>query len=379
MVKKKILILTDDMPWGHRSIAKAIFNYLKGKERENNYVVKLAEIKAETGFITDWYVFTYRYMPESNRVLHRFSKSKMARDLLRDIPVLNLVKLKSKIERINPDLIISTYFLHSQSLAMWRKKENKKFKLWTIVADPWSINQMSFIKEVDLSLVYDEIGVKEGSAYGLEESKIYPTGWWVRPEMYRSFDRVLSRKKMGFNDDRPVIFVGGGSLGTSSLSRLLPMLLVLRNKVGFVINTGTDKLAFNLVERFLKIFRKLRKDSLVQIKHLGWIDNMAEILSGCDMVFGKAGPNFLFDVVACQKPFVAITHVGGQEDGNIDLIRKKQLGWVREKNRELLGFLKGYLEKPEWYQNRFKENIKIEAESNQKSLPMILERIKKEL
>jgi UDP-N-acetylglucosamine:LPS N-acetylglucosamine transferase len=51
---------------------------------------------------------------------------------------------------------------------------------------------------------------------------------------------------------------------------------------------------------------------------------MAEVLSASDIVFGKAGPNFLFNVVACKKPFVAITHVGGQEDGNLDIIRKKK-------------------------------------------------------
>ena len=53
---------------------------------------------------------------------------------------------------------------------------------------------------------------------------------------------------------------------------------------------------------------------------------MAEVLGASDIVFGKAGPNFLFDSVACQKPFVSMTHIGGQEDGNVELIKKKKLG-----------------------------------------------------
>jgi hypothetical protein len=54
------------------------------------------------------------------------------------------------------------------------------------------------------------------------------------------------------------------------------------------------------------------------------------------------------------------------------------LGSVKEKNEELVNFLFKYLKDPKIYQNKFLENIKKEAELNQKSLPKILELIKKE-
>ena len=248
------------------------------------------------------------------------------------------------------------------------------------MADPWTINPTSFIKDADLSLFYDNIGQEEGVRYGLDKVKTKITGWWTRGGMYHQYDRDGSRKKLGFMDDRPVIFVGGGSLGTSSLPKLLPIMLTLDQKVGFIINTGTDKLAYNLVNQFQKMFSKLRKgDDAVIIKHLGWIENMAEVLSACDIVFGKAGPNFLFDCVACKKPFVAITHIGGQEDGNIELIKKKKLGWVKEKNGEILDFMFEYLQKPKYYEKKYLKNIQIESKKNEKSLPMILEMVKKEL
>ena len=181
-------------------------------------------------------------------------------------------------------------------------------------------------------------------------------------------------------DDRPIVFIGGGSLGTSSLPKLLPIILSLDKKVGFVINTGNDKLAYNLVNQYQKLFSKLRKnDDTVIIKHLGWIENITEVLSACDIVFGKAGPNFLFDCVACKKPFVAITHIGGQEDGNIDLIRKKKLGWVKERTDEMNKFLIEYLENPKYYENKYLKNIEIESEKNRKTLPFILEMVKKGL
>lgn len=377
--KKKILVLTDDMPWGHRSIAKAIYGYLKENERTNGYEVEYREIKANTGIAGDLYTFAYRYMPKTNKVAHLFFKQKFARELMEEVSIVNLPNLKKEIEEFNPDLVISTYFFHTHSLAKWRKRDGKNFKLWTVVADPWTINPISFVNEADLNIVYDEVGYKEGIKYGLKKDQLMVTGWWTRQSMYEKYNYMDSRKKLGFRDDRPVVFVGGGSLGTSALPRLLPSILVLDKKVGLVINTGVDKFSFKLVEQFVKILKKLGKDKMIEVKHLGWIENMTEVLSACNIVLGKAGPNFLFDCVACKKPFVAITHIGGQEDGNIDLIKRKKLGWIKEKNGEAESFLKDYLSNPRKFENKFLKNITLESQKNKKTLPLILERIKKDL
>lgn len=379
MEKKKILVLTDTMPWGHRSIAKAIYKYLKQFEKENNYEVLYSEVKAKLGFTDDLYTFVYRYVPASNRLAHKMSDIKFARDLTRKSSRLNLPGIKKEIEKVNPDLIISTYFFHSHSLAEWKQKKNQKFKLWTIVADPWTINPISFVKGCDLNIVYDEVAGKLAQKYGIKESEILKTGWWVRPEMYQKIDRQEARKKLGVDDNRPIIFIGGGSLGTNSLMKIFPNLLFLKKKVAFVVNTGVDKLAYKMVANYIKLLNNLRKDNMVMIKNMGWIENMAEVLTASDIIFGKAGPNFLFDTVACQKPFVAITHIGGQEDGNIELIKKKKLGWIREKSNNLVEFLYEYLDDPKYFENKFKETIKKEAENNEKSLEKVLNEVKKTL
>jgi len=378
--KKRILVLTDQMPWGHRSIARAIYGYLKEKEITENYEVSYAEVKAETGMANDVYTFLYRFSPTTNRIAYRLMQFDRLRELTEKVSLPSLPRLKKAIAQYKPDLVISAYFFHSHSLAKLKEMDKKqKFKLWTIVADPWSINPVSFVPAADLHLVYDEVGWKKALRYGILPNNILITGWWVREAMYKKYNRDEVRKKLGFSDDRPVIFVGGGSLGTNSLVKILPALVFVKKKVGLVFNSGTDKLGFNLVAEYIKLLKRYRKDNLVEIKNLGWIDNMAEVLSACDIVFGKAGPNFLFDVVAVEKPFVAITHIGGQEDGNIDLLVHKKLGWVKEKNGEITKFFLNYLNNDKKYQGKFSETIAKEAENNRKSLPLILERIRKDI
>jgi len=376
---KKILVLTDDMPWGHRSIAKAIYSYLKTDEEKNKFLVEYAAIKTNGGITDEIYKFYYKYSPKLGKFIYNSANNRLANKIVKDRAKKNLPGLKKIIKEIKPDLIISAYFLHSHSLALWRDEAKVSFKFWTVVADPWTIYPMSIVSGVDLHLVYDEVGFDLAIKMGVPKDKILISGWWVRQEMYKQVDKEKARKLLDIKDDRPVVFIGGGSLGTSALPKLLPNMFFLKKKVTFVINTGADKLSYNLVESYVKLLNKIRKDNMVLVKSMGWIEDMAQVLSVSDIVFGKAGPNFLFDCVACKKPFVAITHIGGQEDGNIDLIKKKKLGWVKEKTDEMNKFLVEYLENPEYYENKFRENIEIEAEKNKKTMSMILERVKKEL
>ncbi len=379
MSQKRILVLTDHMPWGHRAIARAIFGYLKKHEKEVDVKVDYVEVDPRLGLANDFYTFAYRLIPSTNRVSHKLMNYRILRDLLLETTVRDMAGLKKVIGKYKPDLVISCYFFHSIALAKLKAEVETKYKLWTIVADPWSINPISFVKEADLNLVYDEVGIKEGLKQGVRKDRLVATGWWTREEMWQQYDRVAVRKKLGFKDDRPIIFVGGGSLGTSSLPRVLAALMLVKSPVGLIINTGTDKLSYNLVEEYIRLFKRIRTNDLVWVKNMGWIDNMGEVLAASDIVFGKAGPNFLFDVVAAKKPFVAITHIGGQEDGNIDIIKKKKLGWVKENKWEISEFMLAYLKKPEWYHQRFEESIKREAERNMDCWPTMLELVKKYL
>jgi processive 1,2-diacylglycerol beta-glucosyltransferase len=342
----RILVLTDTLPWGHRSIARAIFGHLRRIAHEYNWTVDLAEVKAEMGQLNDMFAMMTRYFPETYSLVYKFMDKKTTARLLNEVSVVELSEIKTAVNQVMPDLIISTYYIHTHCLARWKMLEGPRFKLWTVVSDPWSVNLVTIMpKGVDLHLVYDKVAERVGLEQGLAPMQILKTGWWVREEMYYEYDRERVRKSLGILDDRPTIFVGGGSFGNSALPRTLPMLLSAKRPIAIIFNTGTDKLAFNLISEYAKSYKRSKK-KYVQIINLGWIENMAEVLTACDIVFGKAGPNFLMDSIARRKPFVAISHIAGNEDGNLDLIRERGLGWVKEKPDELEDFIKEYLERP---------------------------------
>lgn len=384
MRKKKILVLTDHMPWGHRAIAKAIYGYLKPVESEHGWQVDYEEVELQFKAANELYIFIYRFWPSIGKVNLKMMENETLRKAFVEVLDSDLPNLIEKLEGYKPDLVISTYFMHSHALVKWRNENKQKFKLWNVVADPWTINPVSFVPGADVNLVYDEVGEKLAQKLGMDKSKVIKSGWWVRKEMYEPelrdpVFRSKIRQKLGFDDKQPVIFVGGGSLGTNSIAKLFPALLLVKSDIGIVFNTGTDKMMEGMVEKFSELLKRLKLDKRINVVNLGWIENMGEILSACDIVFGKAGPNFLFDVVAVGKPLVAITHVGGQEDGNIELIKTKKLGWVKEKLAEPVDFLLKYSRSPKKYNDKFIDSIKVEAELNRKTESNIIGLVKREL
>jgi len=178
-------------------------------------------------------------------------------------------------------------------------------------------------------------------------------------------------------DDVLTVFVGGGSLGATAYLKLFPALALAKKEVQVVFNCGTDRTLKAIVEKYVDVLKK--RNGVVKVKVLGWVDKMNELLAVSDIVLGKAGPNFLFDVVASKKPFVSITHVPAQEVGNVEIIRKKRLGWVKEEVGGLTRFFMDLIKRPEKYTGKFRKNIEKEAEYNRGSGKRLVKVVRKEL
>jgi UDP-N-acetylglucosamine:LPS N-acetylglucosamine transferase len=75
---------------------------------------------------------------------------------------------------------------------------------------------------------------------------------------------------------------------------------------------------------------------------LPFTKQIAQYMAAADVVMGKAGPNTLFESVMLGKPFIATAYIPGQEEANLEFIRRHQLGWVvlePEQQRDLVARL----------------------------------------
>ena len=112
------------------------------------------------------------------------------------------------------------------------------------------------------------------------------------------------------------------------------------------------------------------------IKLVQYTDKMGDYIACADLVVGKAGPNLLFEAIAMERPFLAICHIHGQEDGNLGIIRKKKLGFVEENSKKASNLLKKIIENPEMLK-KFEKTIKKESLHNRQAGKILLKTLSK--
>jgi UDP-N-acetylglucosamine:LPS N-acetylglucosamine transferase len=351
--KRKILILT--VKWGHLSIAKAIQSSLS----RYNINAEVTQIDVE-GLSEISYTAFYRLFPNLWKIPFKLSEFDQARKLAENYFHKSYgKKLEAVIAEKNPDIVISVYFGFNPTLDKLSAKSG--FKLINMITNPRTFSR------IELSLgsydyLFDKKAVSRCRKLGLKKDKYVIGGWFVRSEFYEDYDKKDVRKKLGQPEDIFNICIIGGSEGNYGILKILPAFIGLSEKVQLVFICGNNKQLQKTVEGFAKII-SMAENNNMQITILGYTQNVYKYMQAADLVLGKAGPNQLFETVSTQTPFFAVSHISGQEDGNLDIIKEYKLGFVEENPYKATRLLRNIIKNP-GILKRFDKPLKKMAEYN---------------
>lgn len=116
----------------------------------------------------------------------------------------------------------------------------------------------------------------------------------IREDLFRG-DAELAKKNAGFTEDRPVLLVMGGSIGSvkinTSLRRILPELLQTFNVIHLCGKNNLDE-------------RLMNTPGYKQYEYV--VDEMKDILNAADLIVSRAGANSIFEFLALRKPNLLI-------------------------------------------------------------------------
>ncbi|MEA2020815.1 MAG: glycosyltransferase [Patescibacteria group bacterium] len=323
---KRVLIFTTSM--GHRSIAEAA----RAAFKEAGWRVKLVSFEFREATLQ--YYPAYKLFPTLNKVGFELTQNGKFENLFRKIfKVRKLGKLENVVKRFEPDLVLSTYFLYNPPLEKLAKE--CKFKLFNYVCNPRTFHPLELSKKAHLNLVYDEEARKRALELGVADEKVKAIGWLVRPRFYEVEE---------IPGELFTLTVSAGSLGAQGFVKFLPIFSKLSKPIHLNLIAGSNKMLFNIFKSYQKMTRAF--EDFVQNKNevevYGFTEEIDKLMAQSHVVAGKAGPNLLFESVAVGRPFLALSHIPGQEDGNLEIIDEKNLGWVAEqpsKAREILELL----------------------------------------
>ncbi|OGM11642.1 hypothetical protein A2W13_03430 [Candidatus Woesebacteria bacterium RBG_16_36_11] len=307
--------------WGHESIGKAVEDALRPK-----YHTYFNFIKPES-FGTKSYNSLYLLFPSFTKIPYKISETeKISKIAAKYLYKSYAKKIEAMIKKQKPSFVISTYFAFSLVLEKLSKKYH--FVFINIVADPRSIHKLTLFANA-YNFLFDKKSLKRGIKLGLDRSQCIQSGWFVRKEFKKPKNKEKVRSSLGLQPELFTVSVIGGSVGTFNVLKILPAFITLDKKIQVVIICGNNKRLYKSLLSFLEIL-DLKKNGNARFIIKGFTLNTHEFLQASDIVIGKAGPNLLFESVAVETPFFAVSHLAGQEDGNLEIIKEYKLGFVEE-------------------------------------------------
>lgn len=346
----RVLIATAGFGDGHNTAARGLARALEGQAEP--LVIDPCE-EASPWFnnvLRNGYRFVTTYLPRTwkriyNSVEHHdFSRQK--------IPFMRAVEtaFAERVNGFNPDVIVSTYPLYPYFVERYIKGGGRPCPMVTIVTDSIEINASWRMAPTDFWLVTDRETKSSLIEQKLPEKKIIATGFPVDP-IFEKLSPIPTD-----NHARPfrVLY-----FPTASKSSLAPTAHALLKHQDWPIEL-TIVLGRNF-RRLYHLARKLVEAYPNRVRLKGWSRRVPELLCEHHLVVGKAGGATVHESIAAGCPMLIQHLVPGQEEGNLELLRRIGAGDLAETGPALAAALRDLLSDRASHWRRQKQRLALHA------------------
>ncbi len=333
MGKKRILILTADAGFGHRSAANAVAAALHARYADDceAEIINPMEDKRTPFFLRDSqsdYDRLVRLIPELYRFYYDASDTTVTSAVVEGaLTVLLFETMRDVVRYHMPDAIVSTYPLYQAPLEAVFTLRGEDIPILTVVTDLATVHRMWFSRASDACLVPNSIVEDLALSYGLSSEQVVVTGIPVNPEIAvdtRSPAEI--RAELGWMPDLPTFL----AVGSRRVERLLDTLNVLNH-------FGTPLQLAVVAGRDQKLY-----DDLQRMEWHGptflyeYVTNVPRMMRAADAVICKAGGLIVTESLAAGRPMLLVDAIPGQETGNADLVVRTGAGELARSEREVL-------------------------------------------
>ncbi|MDO8748095.1 MAG: glycosyltransferase [Candidatus Omnitrophota bacterium] len=322
---KKVFIVYASAGAGHQKAAEALYEYLKKTRLDLS--LKLIDILDYSNCVVKFlyskgYIFLITKFPWAWYLLYRLSSFfannyfRLLSDYLACQPFVDLLK-KEK-----PDVVISTHFLTSSVLSIFKKKYPQyAFRLITIITDytlhPYWIGEGVDTYIASCDHVKDCLLTK-----GIIEDKIKVYGIPVREKFYLPSDRKTAAQKLGVDPEKFTALIMTGAVGIGPIEEIVQ---ALAGDIQLLVICGKNQ----------KLFDRLTKLNLMNVKIYPLIDYVDELMSVSDVVLTKAGGLTISESLAKGLPMIFFSSIPGLETSNERVICKSGAGIKVESVEEI--------------------------------------------
>ena len=195
---------------------------------------------------------------------------------------------KAILKREKPDIVFSKGGFVSVPVVMGAYFNKIPIIIHESDITPGLANKLAMPYATKICVTFEE------AMQHVNKKKAVLTGSPIREELFKG-SKIKAKEFCGFKNDKPVILVTGGSLGSriinSCVRESLNDLLKTYNIVHLCGKGNLDR-NFNLTEGY------------VQFEYIK--DELADLMQLSDIVISRAGSNTIFELLALKKPNILI-------------------------------------------------------------------------
>ena len=311
MAKKRVLIMTSSLGFGHMSAANAISRALQTDYPDVEVTVtNPAKHESTSDLLKDIHGM---YDESSKReglyeLLYKLSDTGIAAMATNSAVAAMLRNAVAKtIEEYQPDVIVVVHEDYLAPLKSIYEMGGFKMPIVTVITDLTTIHRRWFNQVSKVTVVPTDIGAKLASEHGLLKSKIRKIGIPVNPDIVEETRSDLEiRHELGWDKGKKTIVVVGSKRVTNLVENLHGL-----NHSGLDIQLalvagGDDKLHRQFINT----------DWHLPVHIYNYVDNIPAMIKASDMVISKAGGLIVSETLALGKPMLITDVIEGQETGN---------------------------------------------------------------
>jgi 1,2-diacylglycerol 3-beta-galactosyltransferase len=338
---KRVLILTSDMGFGHRSAAKAVAEALQERYGEQCVVeiVNPMEHERAPSFLRgtqEDYDRIVREMPGFYRFGYEVIGSPLPNALMESAFTVMLYEaLADLMKHFRPDVIINTYESFLAPLGAVFMMTRRFVPLLTVVTDLATVHRAWFNDVSDRLFVPTREVYELGLQHNAAPEKMTISGIPIHPRFAKpAADAAALRRQFGWREDLTTVL----AVGSKRVDKLDQALHVLNHSglpLQLVIVAGGDD----------DLYAQLQNTKWHRPTYLyNFVDNMPTLMHAADCIVCKAGGLTVTEALACGLPILLVDVLHGQETGNAKYVVQNRAGERAESPLDVLEVMCHWLE-----------------------------------
>lgn len=312
----RILLLHASVGTGHKTAAKALEKAFRLRQVEHVWCKDALEYGLK--LFQELYTGSYLELSEKVPVLWSYfyersdkNETDLTKALRTLVDRLGVTELRALIEHYRPDAVICTHFLPLNLLAREKRKGRLEARLYCVVTD-----YTGHVYWVDPIVDGYFVATPETGEMlirrGVSQEAITVTGIPVDPAIAQPKDPAEIRQARQIVRE-PVVTLMGGGLNLDRVEQMVEGLL--QRNLG-----GTLLVVAGRNEKLQAALKDLPASATLDLRVLGFIDYLDDLVTASDLVITKAGGLIVSEVMARQTPMVVIDPIPGQEEWNADYV-----------------------------------------------------------